>query len=262
MSKKIRFEVFKRDSFTCQYCGKAAPNVILHVDHVIPVSKDGDNDITNLITSCIDCNLGKSDRELSDDAVLQKRKKQLDELQERREQLEMMVEWQRGLSELDNQTVEICSDFWSELTPGYHLNEDGIKDLKKIIRRFGVSEVMSAMRISTEQYLVYENTSDDTENEIPIKTSVEKSWNYVSRICAIKQREKEKPYLRDLYYVRGILRNRMAIVDWQALDILENAHDSGIDIDDIKNIAKLSRNWNEWKSIMAEHIKAARDGNG
>ena len=37
LSKKIRFEVFKRDKFTCQYCGKTAPNVVLEVDHIEPV---------------------------------------------------------------------------------------------------------------------------------------------------------------------------------------------------------------------------------
>ena len=36
LSKKIRFEVFKRDQFTCQYCGKQAPNVVLEVDHITP----------------------------------------------------------------------------------------------------------------------------------------------------------------------------------------------------------------------------------
>ena len=33
ISKKARFEVFKRDSFTCQYCGRTAPDVVLHLDH-------------------------------------------------------------------------------------------------------------------------------------------------------------------------------------------------------------------------------------
>ena len=47
---KLRFEVFKRDQFKCQYCGKASPDVILHVDHINPVSKGGVNDILNLIT--------------------------------------------------------------------------------------------------------------------------------------------------------------------------------------------------------------------
>ena len=51
LSKKIRFEVFKRDNFTCQYCGRKAPDVVLEVDHIIPVAKGGKNNIMNLITS-------------------------------------------------------------------------------------------------------------------------------------------------------------------------------------------------------------------
>lgn len=56
ISKKIRFEVFKRDKFTCQYCGRSAPDVILEIDHLNPVINGGDNDILNLVTSCRDCN--------------------------------------------------------------------------------------------------------------------------------------------------------------------------------------------------------------
>ena len=59
ISKRTRFEVFKRDMFSCQYCGKKSPDVVLHVDHIKPVSKGGKNTITNLITACRDCNLGK-----------------------------------------------------------------------------------------------------------------------------------------------------------------------------------------------------------
>lgn len=35
ISKKLRFEVLKRDSFTCQYCGASAPTIILHIDHIL-----------------------------------------------------------------------------------------------------------------------------------------------------------------------------------------------------------------------------------
>ncbi|MCK4795228.1 MAG: HNH endonuclease [Desulfobacteraceae bacterium] len=45
ISKKLRFEVFKRDSFTCQYCGRKSPDVLLEIDHIKPVSKEGKNDI-------------------------------------------------------------------------------------------------------------------------------------------------------------------------------------------------------------------------
>lgn len=60
-----RFEVFERDKFTCQYCGRSAPNVILEIDHVVPVSRGGNNDIANLVTSCKECNGGKASRKLS-----------------------------------------------------------------------------------------------------------------------------------------------------------------------------------------------------
>lgn len=59
ISKKDRFKVFKRDSFSCQYCGKSPPQVILELDHINPVSNGGDNSLDNLICSCFDCNRGK-----------------------------------------------------------------------------------------------------------------------------------------------------------------------------------------------------------
>ena len=64
LSKKDRFEIFKRDGFVCQYCGKQPPGTTLQVDHIIPVSKGGDNDPMNLITSCQECNIGKSNNPL------------------------------------------------------------------------------------------------------------------------------------------------------------------------------------------------------
>lgn len=66
ISKKLRFEVFKRDYFRCQYCGATPPNVILHVDHINPVAEGGENNIDNLVTACAPCNLGKSATPLTD----------------------------------------------------------------------------------------------------------------------------------------------------------------------------------------------------
>lgn len=65
ISAKTRFEVFKRDGFTCQYCGAHPPSVVLHVDHIHPVAEGGTNDEDNLITACDRCNLGKGARLLS-----------------------------------------------------------------------------------------------------------------------------------------------------------------------------------------------------
>lgn len=54
-----RFKIFQRDGFRCVYCGRGGREVVLHVDHIVPVSKGGTNDINNLCTSCRECNIGK-----------------------------------------------------------------------------------------------------------------------------------------------------------------------------------------------------------
>lgn len=64
IGKRLRFEIFDRDSFTCQYCGKCPPDVQLEIDHIIAVSTGGTNDPENLRTSCVACNLGKTNKPL------------------------------------------------------------------------------------------------------------------------------------------------------------------------------------------------------
>lgn len=65
-----RMEIFSRDGHTCIYCG-ASPlkndDVVLHVDHVDPISKGGIGIAINLVTSCDKCNLSKSDNQLRDE---------------------------------------------------------------------------------------------------------------------------------------------------------------------------------------------------
>ena len=55
----LRFEILERDSFTCQYCGHSAPEVVLHVDHIRAKTNGGNDDKDNLITACTACNVGK-----------------------------------------------------------------------------------------------------------------------------------------------------------------------------------------------------------
>lgn len=60
---KLRFEVFKRDNFSCVYCGRSVKEdkIKLQCDHVIPRSKNGKDTLDNLVTACAECNRGKSD---------------------------------------------------------------------------------------------------------------------------------------------------------------------------------------------------------
>jgi len=63
ISKTLRIEILQRDHFKCKYCGRGVEDgVTLQVDHKLPVSAGGKTEMGNLITSCADCNNGKSDK--------------------------------------------------------------------------------------------------------------------------------------------------------------------------------------------------------
>jgi len=64
IANSVRWQVLKRDNFTCQYCGASAPDVKLHVDHVQPKFKGGGDYSANLRTACEQCNSGKRIDEL------------------------------------------------------------------------------------------------------------------------------------------------------------------------------------------------------
>ena len=57
---KLLSFIFKRDNYTCQYCGSIGGK--LEGDHIIPISKGGTNDLENLTTSCRKCNRQKKDK--------------------------------------------------------------------------------------------------------------------------------------------------------------------------------------------------------
>jgi len=61
-TKSIRHEVFKKDNFCCVECGATNKEIILHVDHIIPVSRGGTDELDNLQTLCESCNLAKKNR--------------------------------------------------------------------------------------------------------------------------------------------------------------------------------------------------------
>ncbi len=62
--KRLRFEIYERDHNTCQYCHRTFPTEKLSIEHVIPVSKGGIDDVINYITVCRSCNSSKKDKSL------------------------------------------------------------------------------------------------------------------------------------------------------------------------------------------------------
>ena len=219
------------------------------VDHIHPVAAGGKNNILNLITACEPCNAGKGKRELGDNAVLEKQRDQLQQLSDRREQLEMMIAWKEGLTELRALAVDRLADYWTKLVPKFGLNEMGRQELRKLAGRFDVSEIMEAMQIAADHYV-------ELQDGKPTWASAEIAWKKVAGVCRMRELEKTKPYMKDLFYVRGILRNRVYVNEHQVMGMLEDAHLSGIPTEALKRAAKNCRNWTEFQSELAGAAEA------
>ncbi|MBU5669578.1 HNH endonuclease [Peptoniphilus sp. MSJ-1] len=65
MTSKLREQIKKRDDYTCCKCGNSIylePNLLLEIDHIIPLSKGGTSEISNLQTLCWRCNRSKGSK--------------------------------------------------------------------------------------------------------------------------------------------------------------------------------------------------------
>lgn len=60
VTKRLRYEILRRDNHTCRYCGATAPDVKMTIDHVVPIALGGPDDPANLVAACEPCNSGKT----------------------------------------------------------------------------------------------------------------------------------------------------------------------------------------------------------
>jgi len=249
LGNKVRFEVFKRDLFACQYCGASAPDVVLEVDHIHPVSKGGDNSLLNLVTSCEACNSGKSNRLLGDQTMLSKQKAELDRLEQRRSQLVMLMEWRRELAGFAEFRLDLMSRLW-ESYGGSEWDEGQRRAVGKLFRArtpYTEEEVLSAMDAARD-YLVHgEGGAVDSETKT-------KAAAMIPRICHVARREKKEPWLREMYYARRVLENRLDYFDKQkATILLRGVFEAGADADRVVRMSKEVRNWTEFRDWVESY---------
>lgn len=153
IGKKLRFEILKRDKFTCRYCGDKAPDVILHIEHIIPVVEGGTNDVQNLVASCASCNLGKGKRLLSDSAVVDKSRDLLEQRQEEIEQLEELAKWHKEIATKTREERAMVIETLEEIA-GCEFSDYGQKNIMNAFKKYGYD--ICAKHI--EAYLVNDET--------------------------------------------------------------------------------------------------------
>jgi hypothetical protein len=144
---KDRFEIFKRDEFKCQYCGRTPPEVVLELDHVIPKSKGGKNDINNYLTSCFECNRGKKDNQL--DNIPPSLVTNIAAIKEKRVQIkkynDYLNEIQTSKLEAFNQLDEIYNSYF----PEYVLSDNfKFNTLNTLIQHLPLIKLKEAMHMA------------------------------------------------------------------------------------------------------------------
>lgn len=146
ISTRQRFETFKRDGFVCQYCGSHPPNVILHVDHIVPVSNGGKNDPDNYITSCDKCNLGKSN--ISLEIIPKSLKDKAVEVAEKEAQIKGYYEiLEAKRNRIEQQSWNIASVLDADAEEGF--DKAKFKTISRFVEVLGYHEVLDAMEIAS-----------------------------------------------------------------------------------------------------------------
>lgn len=176
IGKKLRFEVFKRDGFMCQYCGQHPPQTILEIDHIHPVSKGGTNDIDNLMTSCQPCNRGKGANDLEVAPLSIAEKTAI--LAEKQAQLAEFNKLQEAIKERQQQEIIRISDCFAkhwdcgrahEASIARFLNELGYYDVED-------AALIAASKFGTQVF--------DLEKGAPGSNQVlQKAFRYFCGIC-------------------------------------------------------------------------------
>jgi len=150
ISKKLRFEIFKRDGFSCGYCGNTPPKVILEVDHIEPVSKGGESDINNYITACFDCNRGKGSERLN--KIPETLSVNLETLKEKESQIREYQKFITAINRRITRQLRKIEKIFQETYPDRKLTKKFRKtSLKYFIDNLPKSTVENAMYIATSK---------------------------------------------------------------------------------------------------------------
>lgn len=169
-----RFNVFKRDGFQCQYCGRKPPEVILEVDHIIPRSKGGDNDSLNLITACFECNRGKRDKLLQDVPVSRAEIIKIERERARQTKLynEHLIQIRK---ELDDDVKIIGLHWFNSIQnekDAYVFGKARIPSVRTFLRHIPREEILDAVDIAYDRFGAFSSEDNDY-----------KMWKYFCGIC-------------------------------------------------------------------------------
>jgi len=148
LSKRLRFEIFKRDGFKCLYCGATPAQKVLRVDHVKPVSDGGGDEVTNLVTACFDCNAGKGPVPLEHQKHAAGFASEAD--REHAEQIRAWLAVQREIESARSEVADALAEHWEHhLGP---MSQEMYDRMPALAREFSIDQLTQAMAIVARKF--------------------------------------------------------------------------------------------------------------
>ena len=172
VSKKTRFEIFKRDKFTCVYCGNQPPECVLELEHIQPRSNGGTDEDSNLATSCFDCNRGKGARELSVIDCDNTAMIQIETLAQLTAFNKMLVSSVAAQSEIAAEAVSYILEAWG--WESYMICEARIASIKRFLKSLNFAELCDAANVASQ------------------KRGAKARWSYFCGVCWTKIRRAQQ----------------------------------------------------------------------
>lgn len=206
MPTELRHKIRERDNFTCQHCGKKAPNVEIQIDHKIPVTKGGTDDEINLQILCVDCNLEKGDK------ILPRYKYLIPMLSNQSGFTSELIEIENNnenevKTPVKNVEVQVIINYiYEKINHKIELNSAQIKHVIDLCYEFSENEIKYGIDTAAEEYLIIENG----------EYTIESINNFFSKIKGIIVFT-NKPVLRNIAYLKGVCKRRFKM-DWKELE--------------------------------------------
>ena len=106
------------------------------------------------------------------------------------------------------------------------------------------------MKAAVKKEVVY-----GEEDGEPTEESLGRAFSLIGRILKFNKEAKDKPHLKQMMYIRGILRNRLNYVnEGEILNLLNMAVIHGINLNAVEALAKECSSWTKWKNTLVSWV--------
>ena len=141
--------------------------------------------------------------------------------------------------------LDKLSGYWESLVKGCTLAEGDKKKIEKWVGTFSFEEIVNAMEACEKQYVEY------SRDGLCTPESAEYAFGKIPAVCGVTRRAGDNPDERELYFIRGLARNRIRHFNSrEGMRLLRQAYAAGVSTEKLRAFAAEARNWQEFQEGM------------